>query len=114
MADPHRVTPPMGIDDLLTCIEYLDRSARLQSELRHTELEVEGLRFPPEPTTDQGLDHPDLGRVEVEHTCELTVQVVRDLGRRPDGEFATGIVLPDRAVRLDRGRCRTPEVTHTP
>ncbi len=92
----------VGVEDLFARVEDLHGPPGHHRELRDTELEIEGLGFAAEGAADRRLDHPHLRHVEVEHPRQLPVQIVGDLGGRPDRELAGGIEVADGAVGLDR------------
>src|SRR5688572_19873061 len=96
------MTPAVRVENFFARVQDLHRPARFLREQRDAKLEIERLRLAAERAADRGLDDADAGDVEIEHARELAVQVVRHLGRAPHGEHTGGIVVADRAVRLDR------------
>ena len=106
---PHleRVTPAVGVEDLLPGVEDLDRPPREHGQPGHRELEVEGLALAAERPADRRLDHPHHGGFQAQHPGDLPVQVVGHLRGRPHGEPAVPVEAPDGAVGLD-GRVGRP------
>ncbi len=96
------VASPVRVEDLLARVEDLDRPPGDHRELRHAELEVERLALASEGAAHQRLEDPHLRLIQLQHPRQLAVQVVRHLGRGPDGEPADAVPEADRAVRLDR------------
>ncbi len=114
------VSSAVRVEDLLACVQDLDRSARDHGELRHAELEVERLALAAEGSAHQRLKHTHVRLVDAEDTSQLSVQIVRNLGRGPHRELARGLTTgpleatsrlpqPDRAMRFDGGVGRALE-----
>src|SRR5690606_998904 len=105
----HRVPATMRVEHFLARVQDLYGSSALARERGNAELEIERLTLAAECTADCGLHDADTCDIQVEHACELAMQVVRHLRRTPDGQLAGRIEPPDRAVRLDRRVCRALE-----
>ena len=78
------MTSPVAVETLLPSIEKFHRATRSKGQLRNAELEVERLTLSAEGAADRGLNNSDpIGGV-VENLREFSVQVMRNLRRRPN------------------------------
>lgn len=102
--------PPVRVESLLARVQDLHRPTRPLRQLRHAELQVEWLRLPAERAAHRRLYHPDPGHVQIQDPGQLPVQVVRDLGRAPDGELPVRVGHADGAVGLDGGMSSAFEI----
>ena len=98
----HRVAAPVRVEDLLAGPEHLHRAPRQGGQLRHAELEAEGVALAAEGPPERRLDDSDAVGLQVEHVREGPVDVVGDLRRGPEREQAVRVDASHGTVGLDR------------
>ncbi len=96
----HRVASPVGVEDLLPAEVDADRSPGEDRQFRCDELVGERFGLPTEPTPIRRCHHPDTTGGELQHPLEGAVQVVGNLGGRPQRELPGSIVRGQNAVGL--------------
>ncbi len=109
--DPHfdRVTPTVDEENLFARAGEFDRAAGAAREFAGANFVREGVGFPAKAAADVGGDYTHVGLREFEYLADFAVNVVRRLGRGPEGELAAdgvaGVGFPagDTGVRFQGG-----------
>ena len=104
-------TPAVCPEHLFARVGDLHRGASRTGGDRRNDLQRDDFALATEAATHQRLDHSNLGHRHFEHERQLVLQVVRNLGGRPDGQASrlTGLRIDfergQSGVRLHGGMC---------
>ena len=92
----------MRVEDLFARQRDLHRTARELRELTGDDLVGKRIGLAAEAATDRRRDHADVGGRRGEHLRQHPVDIVRRLGRGPEGQLAVAGPVGDGGVLLHR------------